>query len=80
MDRDTARALATAAIKSSSTLTSLLPLLRKNCSATEYDELRKSISTIAGDISIDVLNRAFELHPDLKDEIDAMIRRDGSLR
>jgi hypothetical protein len=79
VDRDTARALATAAIKSSSTLTSLLPTLRKNCSPTEYDELRKSISGIAGDISVDVLNRIFELHPDLEDELDEVIRRDGTL-
>jgi hypothetical protein len=80
MDRDTARSLAVAAIKSSSMLNNLLPTLREKCSPGEYEELRNSIATIAGSISVDLLHMVFTSHPDLEREIDEEVRKSEQLR
>ena len=74
MDKDTARELAVAAIKSASMLTNLLPFLRERCGPGEYEEIRNAISEIVADISIEVLNRIFKDHPDLERELDEAIR------
>jgi len=74
MDKNIARELAVAAIKSSSVLTNLLPSLKDRCRPGEYEEMRKSISGIAADISIEVLHRIFKEHPDLERELDEAIR------
>lgn len=77
MDRDTARAVAIAAIKGSSALSSVLPTLKERCEPHEYEELRKLISRIAGDISLDLLRKVFDAHPSLEREFDEAIGRDG---
>lgn len=80
MDRDTARALVVTAIKSSSALTNLLPILKEKCPPSEYEELRTCIATIAGDISADLLHRVLTSHPELETEIDGAIGRGEPLR
>ena len=74
MDRETARTLAVAAIKGSSLLTSVLPALKEKCAPAEYAELRAAVSTVAADISINVLRRVFRAYPDLEGELDAAIQ------
>lgn len=80
MERKLARKVAVAAIKSSSTLSNLLPILKEHCRPAEYEEIRKAISAIAADISIEVLRRVFKAHPDLERELDAAITSDKPLR
>lgn len=77
MDIDSARAVAIAAIKGSSALSSVLPLLKERCGPHEHEELRKLISRIAGDISLDISRKVFDAHPSLEHERDEAIGRDG---
>lgn len=79
MNEDIARTFAVVAIKSSSMLTNVLPLLKERCPAAEYEELRNTISAIAGDISIEVLRKVFKAHPALERELDEAIRHDKPL-
>lgn len=79
MDKDTARTLAVAAIKSSSMLTNLLPDLKQRCRAEEYEELRRAISAVAGDIRVEELQRIFRAHPVLEGELEEAIRASGSM-
>jgi hypothetical protein len=79
MDRDTARTVAIAAIKSTSMLTGVLQTLKERCDPAEYSEFRTAISAIAADISIEILRKILKPHPDLERELDEAIRGDKPL-
>lgn len=77
MDKDLARHVARIGFSCMSHLTDLLPLLKTHCDAAEYDAYRKAIATVAGHISVDIINKALTPYPDLEKEIESKVEKYG---
>jgi hypothetical protein len=77
MDRDLARYVVVEALRSSSDLTNLLPLLKNHCSKSEYDELKLAISTAAAEVHQLVVRKVFSCYPDIEKEIERNIEKYG---
>lgn len=77
MDRALAKVVAVAALRSASELNGVVPLLKEQCDAKEYEEIRDAIADASLRISQSLLMKVFAKHPDLEVEIDAHYQRFG---
>jgi hypothetical protein len=77
VDKDLARHVLMVALRSSGSLTGLLPLLKQHCRPDEYDLYKMAIARSAAEINIEILRKIFDEHPDLKAEIDGQIKKFG---
>ncbi|ACL03905.1 hypothetical protein Dalk_2212 [Desulfatibacillum aliphaticivorans] len=79
MDKEIAHHVAYEAFKASSRLGPLIPLLKENCDQEEYEMLAKKIASITGDIGIEILRYVFSIYPDIENEFDRQIQKNGKL-
>jgi len=79
MNNDSARRIIVAAIKSSSMLTSLSPIMRDLVDIEAYSSLSKRIGSIAFDINEEIIEFILEKHPSLRGEIDMIMERGDSI-
>ena len=80
MDINLARDMARAAFRASSELQQLLPTLKTVCPDAEYRDLALGIAEAIDKIGTTLIDKAIAAHPQLKDEIDASIAKDGRYR
>jgi hypothetical protein len=62
-------------MKSSTELTSLIPVLKENCSEDEYRYYGKILAKISASISLNIINDVFSKFPELKEEVDEQITK-----
>jgi len=77
MDKDLARHVASVAIKTGSHLGDLLPLLKEHMPSQEYEIYAKAIARALYGISHEINDRIFAEHLDLRQEIEAQIKKYG---
>lgn len=77
MHIELARTVARAAFRSSRELGALVPMLKQQLSADEFDIYSKAIATTIASIQIDIVNKLTAEHSGLEAEIEAAIKRDG---
>jgi hypothetical protein len=77
MDRDDARKVLAAAFRSAAELQELLPMLKQRCDQQAYEAYAKGIASVVGEIVLQVTNRVFEDHPELRAEVDASVATTG---
>lgn len=77
MNRDVAKQVATAAVQASTQLTSLLPTLKAECDSVEYDRLLRSVASVCGHISREILHPVFAEHPDLEKDLEKSVNKHG---
>jgi len=80
MNRDLAKQVATAAVRTSTQLSSLLPLLKAQCDSAEYARLLRSIASVCGHITREILDPVFVEHPDLEQDFEDSINKYGKVR
>lgn len=78
MDIDLAREVVRGAFRSAQELQALLPRLKAGCSAEEYQAYARAIGAAVAEITLQVVNRALEAHPELEAEVEASIARTGA--
>jgi hypothetical protein len=69
-----------AAFRASDELQALLPPLKAACPGAEYRDLALGIAEAIDKIGTNVIDKAIAAHPELRNEIDASIARDGRHR
>jgi len=79
MKPDIARHVLRAAFRSAAELQQVLPLLKENCTAKEYDEFRTGIATAIATVGDEVTNRILAANPGLSKEVDEEMKRYGRL-
>jgi hypothetical protein len=77
MNRDLASHVVAAGFHSASILQDLLPLLKEHCDQAEYDLYLKAIASVSTELSLEIFEKIFAEHPDLKEEVDAKITKYG---
>ncbi len=77
MNRDVAKQVATAAVRASTQLTSLLPSLKAECDPVEYARLLRCVASVCGHISREILHPVFAQHPDLEKEFEESVNKSG---
>ena len=77
MERKLARYIAATTVRSSSNISAMIPLIRAHSSSHEYEHYSKAIASIVAEASLQILNKIFEEHPDLKVELDQEIQSYG---
>ncbi len=80
MNRDLAKQVATAAVRTSTQLSSLLPLLKAQCDAAEYARLLRSVASVCGHITREILHPIFAEHPDLEKDFEDSVNKYGKVR
>jgi hypothetical protein len=78
VDVAVARHVLRGAFRASRELQELLPALKAECGAEEYDAWLKAIATTVAEIGLSVTNKATDAHPELEAEIEAQIERYGA--
>ena len=79
MDRDLAKHLAITTVRTSTQLSSLLPLLKAQCDSAEYARLLRSIASVCGHISREILHPILAEHPDLEKELEESVNKYGKV-
>ena len=79
MNRDLAKWVATTAVRTSTQLSSLLPPLKTQCDAAEYARLLRSVASVCGHISREILHPVFAEHPDLEKDLEESINKFGQV-
>ncbi len=77
MDIELARHFVRSLLKSSSEMTSLIPVLKENCDDEQYDYYGKTLAKISASITFDILNDIFSRFPELKTEVDEQVGKFG---
>lgn len=77
MERMLGKIVAVAALRSSSELNNLVPLLKERCDDAEYEEMRDALADVSLAISRELLQRIFRRFPDLESELDAHYQQYG---
>lgn len=75
MDIDVARHVLRVSFKASRELGNLMPFLKEELPAAEYEPLAKGIASAVAEVGFAVMDRVFALHPELRDEVDRQIDR-----
>lgn len=73
MNIDVARHVIRALFRSGRELEELIPLLKENCEADEYQVYVKAIATAIASIHLEIGNRVTASHPGLEQEIESTI-------
>lgn len=73
MNTDVARMIAVSALRASSELANLIPLITTHCSAAESGSVSSDIAEILLQIGQRLLRPAFEQHPELEREFDERV-------
>lgn len=77
MEKELARYVVNVAIRSSTHLTSLLPLLKEHCGSEEYKTYAIAIAAAIEGINSEVSELVFSRFPEMRQEIDEEIRKYG---
>ena len=77
MDISVARHVIRASFRSGRELEALLDLLKQHCGADEYQTYATAIATAVASIQVEIVNRITSSHPDLEDEMEAVISKYG---
>ncbi|MBS0528198.1 MAG: hypothetical protein JSS22_02245 [Proteobacteria bacterium] len=77
MNIDAARYTVRQSFQIARELQSLLPFLKERCDAEEYRQYAIDIAKAVDAVSVALLNRAIETHPDLANEIENRISTYG---
>lgn len=77
MDINVARHVIRTCFRSGRELETLLDLLKENCDAKEYESYATAIATAISSIHVGIVNRIVDSHPELEDEVDAVISKYG---
>lgn len=77
MDRELARHVIATGFHSASILQDLIPLLKEHCDENEYDQYLRAIASVSTEVTLEIFNRIFAEHPDLKQEVDTKIAKYG---
>jgi hypothetical protein len=79
MDRDLAKHVAIAVIRSCSCLGNLMPVLKEHLSDAEYAPFQKAIPNLLVEIHDRLTKPVFAAYPELEAEIDGHIDKFGQL-
>jgi len=79
MNRDLARQVAVGALRASTQLNSLLPLLKAQCDLGEYARLLRGVASVCGHINREILGPVFTEHPDLEKDLEESINKHGAV-
>jgi len=77
MNKDIAREIIRASFKCGSELESLLPALKKGCSAKDYNDYTRRVAKAIDGIQSALLNDTLKRFPELKSEIEQNLKRTG---
>jgi hypothetical protein len=77
MDINVARYVIRASFRSGRELEAIFDLLRNHCGAEGYRTFAKAVATAVASIQVEVVNQITAGHPELEDEIDAVIAKYG---
>jgi hypothetical protein len=77
MDRDVARHVLRVSFRASRELGNLVPLLKEELPAAEYEPLAKGIASAVAEVGFAVMEQVFALHPELRTEVDRQIDQYG---
>jgi hypothetical protein len=79
MDKTTAWKAIKAAFRCGAELQALLPVLKNNCTASEYKKFAVGIAHAIDTINVQLLERALTAHPELKDKIESDLAKSGRI-
>ena len=79
MDRELAKLVAVTAFRSSADINNLVPLLKECCNEAEYKAYALAIASASAEISMQILNKIYEDHPDIKDEFEEKMHKYGRI-
>jgi len=77
MDKELARHVVVTAIRASTQLGELIPLLRKHCTAPEANVYVSAIAAAVGTLGLEVHNRIFAAYPELEPQIAREMKKYG---
>ncbi len=77
MERDLAKLVVITATRASTNLNQLLIPVRENCSTTTYNSFLKAVGSVNGIIYSEIIQKAYDAHPDIEAEITASIEKYG---
>ncbi|MBI3700387.1 MAG: hypothetical protein HY242_08075 [Afipia sp.] len=77
MEVDLARHIARCVFLSSRQLSELIPILKDNCSADEYQQFTKGIATVIAHMNLELMNKICAEHPQVEKEIEADMAKYG---
>ena len=80
MDIDLARDLVRSSFRISADLQALLPTIKARCSEEEYRDLALGVARAIDSIGVALINKALAAYPELEQEIEATIAKDGRYR
>jgi hypothetical protein len=75
MDEDVARHVLRVSFRASRELGELVPFLKDELPAAEYEPIGKGIASAIAEIGFAVMERVFADHPELRAEVDRQIER-----
>jgi hypothetical protein len=77
MDKELARHVVITAIRASTQLGELIPLLRRHCTAREAHIYVRAIAGAVGTLGLQIHNRVFAAYPELEQHIAREMRKYG---
>ena len=77
MEKALAKYVAAVAIRSSTQLTSLVPLLKGQCDPEEYKTYAIALASAAGHLNTELVNLVFSKYPEIKNEVEDEIKKYG---
>jgi hypothetical protein len=77
MTKNVARQMLRAAFGAGAELQGLLGVLKKECTADEYQSYARGIAAAIDGITVAVTNKVLAAHPDLANEIESNLKRSG---
>lgn len=79
MDKRIARYIVAVSFRSMAPLQQMLPLLKEHCTQEEYQVYSRAIATVIAEIGLELNNKVFASHPELKQEIEKDMEKYGRI-
>jgi hypothetical protein len=77
MEKELAWHLIRATFRSTAELQALIPLLKEHCGEKEYKIYGRALARAIDKINVELANRIFSSHPELKAEVESKISKYG---
>lgn len=76
LDKELAKLIVNSAVRSGRELADIVPLIKEHCNAETYNVLSLAIGSAIYETGL-VMDRVFDLHPDLKEEFEGRLSKFG---
>jgi len=79
MDKRIARHIVAISFKAVEPLQQMLPFLKEHCAEDEYKAYSLAVANVLAEVTLELNNKVFAAHPELKNEIDEDIKKYGRI-